>query len=84
MLSGALGDETVLEEDEEHELSAGELSTALMAKALTAKEGNVPVSEQYRIRYQEQLQILEEGGELQLSDLLLPEYEASSSSDKEE
>ena len=74
MFSGAIGDERILLEDldaEEH-LTPTELTEALIEKVAVAKEGDIPVSEQYRIKYQEQLQILEEGGSLQLEELRLP------------
>ena len=71
--SGALSNERILQHDEEEELTGAELATALVDKAIVAKQGAIPVSQQYRIRYQEQLQILEEGGSLQLSDLMLTE-----------
>ena len=73
--SGALSNERIFQHDEEEELTGAELATALVDKAIVAKVGAIPVSQQYRIRYQEQLQILEEGGSLQLSDLMLTEYQ---------
>ena len=58
----------------EEELSRYEITETLIEKVLIAREGNIPVSQQYRIKYQEQLHILEEGGSLCLSELRLPEY----------
>ena len=58
-------------------------ATALVEKTIVAKEGAIPVNQQYRIRYQEQLQILEEGGSLQLSDLMLTEYQDGGEDDVE-
>jgi len=81
--SGALSNERIFQHDEEEELTGAELATALVDKALVAKEGAIPVSQQYRIRYQEQLQILEEGGSLQLSDLMLTEYQEAGEDDLE-
>ena len=81
--SGALSNERIFQHDEEEELTGAELATALVDKAIVAKDGDIPVSQQYRIRYQEQLQILEEGGSLQLSDLMLTEYQDEGEDDLE-
>lgn len=83
MYSGALSNERILQHYEEEELTGAELATALVEKTIVAKEGAIPVNQQYRIRYQEQLQILEEGGSLQLSDLMLTEYQDGEESDVE-
>lgn len=77
MLSGAIGTERILDPDVEDDMSPTDLSVALIEKSLIAKHGHVPVSEQYKIKYQEQLEILEEGGTLHLSELRLPEYQDS-------
>ena len=74
MYSGALGTERIMDYDEEGDMDGTELATALVEKCVVAKEANIPVSHQYRIRYQKQLGILEAGGSLQLDKLLLPEY----------
>ena len=81
--SGALSNERIFQHDEEEELTGAELATALVEKTIVAKEGAIPVNQQYRIRYQEQLQILEEGGSLQLSDLMLTEYQDGGEDDVE-
>ena len=61
-----------------------ELTEALIEKVVVAKEGDIPVSEQYRIHYQEQLQILEEGGSLKLEELRLSEYKDDSTSNDDD
>mmetsp|Transcript_23366 Transcript_23366/g.48521 ORF Transcript_23366/g.48521 Transcript_23366/m.48521 type:complete len:337 (+) Transcript_23366:406-1416(+) len=75
MFSGALGNEQIMDYDVESDLGGAELATALVDRVVVAKKGDIPVSQQYRIKYQEQLDILEEGGSLHLEDLLLPEYQ---------
>ena len=78
MYSGSIGDERIMEEKAE-ELNPPEITAALLDKLVIARQGDISVSDQYRIKYQEQLQILEEGGSLQLSELRLSEYRDDSS-----
>ena len=66
------------------EMDPPELTAALVEKAIIGEEGNIPVSEQYRIRCQEQLNILEEGGFLHLEELRLSEYRASDEEGKKD
>jgi len=82
MYSGGIGDERIIESKVERELDPPDLTETLIEKCTVAKNGNIPVSEQYRIKYQEQLHILEEGGSLQLSELLLPEFQSDSEDDQ--
>lgn len=74
MYSGSIGDEKIIQAEVEEELSPPEITETLIDKVVVARQGDIPVSEQYRIKYQEQLQILEEGGSLHLSELRLSEY----------
>lgn len=84
MHSGAMGEESILEESEHEEMGPVDLTVAMMEKTLIAKDGRIPVSEQYKIRYQEQLEILEEGGSLRLDELRLSEYENSEEEEDED
>jgi hypothetical protein len=77
LYSGAMGDEEpVMAPEVEEDLEPSELTAALMEKVAIAKGAHIPVSEQYRIRYQDQLEILEQGGSLRLEELRLPEYQS--------
>ncbi|KAL7525872.1 hypothetical protein ACHAWF_001544 [Thalassiosira exigua] len=83
MFSGAMGNERILPETEEEWMDSVDLTVAMMEKTLVAREGHIPISEQYKIKYQEQLEILEEGGSLQLEELRLPEYNHEKDGDEE-
>ena len=84
MYSGAIGDERILEEDEGENLGPADLTVAMMEKTLVAKDGGIPVSEQYKIKYQEQLEILEEGGSLHLDELRLSGHRTNHSNHEED
>lgn len=85
MYSGAIrDDERILEETVEDDLSAKEISHALVKKAVLAREGRIPIKHQYQIRYQEQLNILEEGGSLILDELRLETSASNNDNDEEQ
>jgi hypothetical protein len=70
MYSGSLGREHINVESEAT-ISPKQLTETLQTKTDLADQAQIPVHEQYRIRYQEQLRILEEGGGLRLEELRL-------------
>lgn len=72
MYSGALKNEHIVERDVEYELLPSELTSLLLKKANIGKDADIPAKEQYRIKYQEQLKVLEEGGSLRLDEFRLP------------
>jgi len=45
MHSGAMGEESILEESEHEEMGPVDLTVAMMEKTLIAKDGRIPVSE---------------------------------------
>jgi len=76
MYSGALGDEDIMGKNDAYKesMTGQNLANALTEKVKLAKEANIPVNMQYKIRYQEQLQQLEEGGSLRMEEFILPEF----------
>lgn len=60
MYAGAVGDDPIMEGDAVYELSASELTSKLLEKAVATKEADIPVRERYRIKCNEK--VLEEGG----------------------
>lgn len=77
MFSGAMGNERIVSETEEERMDSVDLTVTLMEKTRIAKKGDIPISDQYKIKYQEQLDILEDGGSLRLDELRLPKYDRS-------
>lgn len=73
--SGAIGEERIVERNVEYELTPQQLTTTLLEKSWLAKQARIHVREQYRIRYQKQLGVLEEGGDLRLEEFRLPRHE---------
>lgn len=85
MYAGGISEkERILEKEKEADLTPSELTEALIHKALLAKEGGIPVKEQYEIKYQEQLHILEEGGTLQFDKLRLTESKDETNTEGDE
>ena len=72
LYSGAIGDERIIERNLEYELDPMELNQVLLAKAYLGKKANIHPREQYRIDYQKQLEVLQEGGPLRLRELRRP------------
>ncbi|CAB9498938.1 expressed unknown protein [Seminavis robusta] len=61
MLTGAMANMPIIEEDEEVHLSPGQLSDILIERARLAKKLKVDVMKQYRVDYQQLLREVEDG-----------------------
>lgn len=72
LYSGGIGEERIIQRDLEYELTPEELNQVLLAKAYLGKKANIHPREQYRIDYQKQLEVLQEGGPLRLAELRRP------------
>jgi len=55
MHTSAMGNESILEQFEEEQLSPAQLSDALIENALRARVLDIPVNRQYKIRYQDRV-----------------------------
>jgi hypothetical protein len=72
LYSGAIGEERIIEQSIEYELDPQQLNRVIFAKAYLGKKANIHPREQYQIKYQEQLAMLQGGGTLKLDELQRP------------